>query len=185
MKKGDRVRLPATLSQPAGEYRIVRIDADLIHLVSTKGGVKRQVPGDQLPQLMERATPAPSAAFHTGAFNRDEGVLSLSGYGVGATAEMPALNRQIALRRVFEQPAAQLRVANDEVYRAEWGEARTEKRLVKMMRCLESFISLHMSRGLEYRRAIAEWKEDLEWLDAKLRAPNGFRYRSMWLPEGV
>ena len=41
MKVGDRVRLPRTLSQPAGEYRVVAVDANYIRFVSTKEGVKR------------------------------------------------------------------------------------------------------------------------------------------------
>lgn len=174
MKVGDRVRLPPTLSQPGGEYRIVAIDDNHFRVVSTKGAVNRRVAKDQLLILIARATPAPTTVVDANAFARDEGVLSRTGYRVGAAAAMPSINRQIALGRVFETPAAQLPVGNDDVYRAEWGEARSEKRLSKMTRCLETFISLHLSRGLRYRRSIAEWKEDLQWLDVELRVPNGF-----------
>jgi hypothetical protein len=171
MKVGDRVRLPPTLSQPGGEYRIVAIDDDRFRLVSTKERVKRAVAKDQLPALVARATPAPTTALDADAFARDEGVLSRSGYHVGAAAAMPAINRQIVLRRVFTMPAAQLPSGNDEAYRAEWGEERSQKRLYKMACCLESFISAHLTRGLEYKRSIAEWKEDLAWLGVELGAP--------------
>lgn len=84
---------------------------------------------------------------------------------------MPAINRQIVLRRVYAMPPAKLPAGNDEAYRAEWGEERSQKRLSKMARCLESFISLHLRRDHEYQRSIKEWKEDLEWLDKELGAP--------------
>jgi len=171
MKMGDRVRLPPSLSQPAGEYRIVAFDDNYVRLVSTKQGVKRSVSKDELPVLIGRATPAPTTVLAADAFARDEGVLSRSGYHVGAAAALPAVNRQIVLHRVFAMPAAQLPAGNDEAYRAEWGEARSQKRLSKMARCLESFISVHLTRGHEYQRSIKEWKEDLDWLDKELGAP--------------
>ena len=171
MKIGDRVRLPPTLSQPGGEYRIVAVDDDHVRLRSTKGGVKRIVAKDQLPVLAARATPVPTTVLAADAFGRDEGILSRSGYRVGAAAAMPTINRQIVLRYVYGMSAAQLPAGNDEAYRAEWGEARSQERLNKMARCLESFISLHMKRGQEYQRSINEWKEDLEWLGEELGAP--------------
>jgi len=171
MKIGDRVTLPPTLSQPGGEYRIVALDDNDVHLISTKGWVKRSVASDQLPVLAARATPAPTTVLAADAFARDEGVLSRSGYHVGAAAAMPAINRQIVLRRVFAMPAAKLPAGNDDAYRAEWGEECSQKRLSKLARCLESFISVHLTRGHEYKRSIKEWREDLEWLDDELGAP--------------
>ncbi len=171
MRIGDRVRLPPTLSQPGGEYRIVAVDEAHVRLVSTKESVKRSVAKDQLSVLAARATRAPTTVLAADAFTRDEGVLSLSDYHVGAAAAMPAINRQIVLRRVFAMPAAELPAGNDEAYRAEWGDERSQKRLAKMARCLESFISVHLARGHEYKRSIKEWKEDLEWLAKELGAP--------------
>ena len=84
---------------------------------------------------------------------------------------MPAINRQIVLRRVFAMPRAKLPAGNDDAYRAEWGEECSQKRLSKLARCLESFVSVHLTRGHEYQRSIKEWREDLEWLDEKLGAP--------------
>ncbi len=182
MNVGDWVRLPATLSQAAGDYRIVKILGDYVELVS-KTGERRMEALDRLPTLVERATPKPTSSVTTDSFRRDEGVLSSLGYHVGATAGLPPDNRQIVLRRVFEMDAAQLPVGNDEDYRAEWGERRSENRLAKMMRCLESFISLRLGQGVQYnRRSIREWKEDLHWLDSELRAPNGFKCYPMWFP---
>ena len=148
MRVGDRVRLPPTLSQPAGEYCIVAIEGNEIRLVS-KNGIERRVTKDDLPILVGRATPAVTAPVSADSFNRDDGVLSQAGYHVGSAAAMPAINRQIVLRRVFEMPAVLLPVGGDESYRAEWGEPCSERRLSKMMRCLESFISLRVDRGFQ------------------------------------
>jgi hypothetical protein len=153
MNVGDWVRLPATLSQAAGDYRIVKIVGDYVELVSKKGE-RRMEALDRLPTLVERATPKPTSSVTTDSFRRDEGVLSSLGYHVGATAGLPA----------------------------EWGERRSENRLAKMMRCLESFISLRLGQGVQYNRSIREWKDDLHWLDTELRAPNGFRCYPMWFP---
>jgi hypothetical protein len=181
VKVGEWVRLPPTLSQAAGEYRIAAIVGNRVQLVSRKG-VRRVEAQDRLSSLIERATPRPTSPVATGSFSRDEGVLSSLGYHVGATAGLPPASRQIVLRRVFDMPATQLPVGQDQGYRAEWGDRCSEKRLSKMMRCLESFISLHLGRGVQYRRSISEWREDLQWLDAELRAPNGFTCYPMWFP---
>lgn len=180
MNIGDRVSLPATLSHPAGEYRIVQIDGADVRLRS-KSGIERWVRGGHLPALIERATPPPSSPVNADSFQRDEGVLRRSGYRVGAMG-LPVVNRQIVLRRIFQMPASKLPVGDDELYRAEWGEAASEKRTTKMFRCLENFILLHLGRDITYARSIAEWKVDLHWIDVELRAPNAFRCHPMWFP---
>ena len=88
---------------------------------------------------------------------------------------MPAINRQIALLRVFTTLAKDLPVGTDEPYRVEWGEAGTEARFAKMRRCLESFVDLHLKHPPEYRRSIAEWRDDLRWLEREVGA--------QWLPK--
>jgi hypothetical protein len=181
MKVGDRIRLPPTLSHPADEYRVVEIVANQVRLVS-KHGARRWVSASQLQDLIERATPVKSSPVTPDSFDRDEGVLSLAGYHVGSTAGLPPVNRQIVLRRVFDMPTAVLPVGRDDSYRAEWGEASSKKRLRKMVRCLESFISMHLGRGVQYRKSIADWKADLQWIATELGAANGFKCYPMSFP---
>src|SRR5689334_328001 len=98
MKVGDRVKLPPSLSEPGGEYRIVAMNADTVRLRS-KHGVERRVAKDQLPILLARATPIATTPVSSESFSRDHGVLSQEGYHVGAIANLPPVNRQIVLRR--------------------------------------------------------------------------------------
>jgi len=173
-KIGDRLRLPPTLSQPGGEYRIVSIAEGSVRLRS-KDGVERYENAEDLPSLLCRARPVASTPITSDTFRRDDGVLSAEGYHVGMTAGLAPNRRQIVLRRVFNKPATELLVGGDEIYRAEWGEARSEARLAKIIRCLESFINLHWNRGRQYRKSISDWIADLTWLDEELREPNGFK----------
>ncbi len=182
LKVGDRLRLPATLSQPGGEYRVVAIKDDMVEFRSSKDNVTRFVKLDDVPALLERLTPTATTPITSESFGRDHGVLSQMGYRVGAHAALPAINRQIALRRVFTTLAKDLPVGTDEPYRVEWGEAGTEARFAKMRRCLESFVDLHLKHPPEYRRSIAEWRDDLRWLEREVGEPNGFpSHHTLWL----
>jgi hypothetical protein len=171
---GDRIRLPASFAEPSGEYLVVSIEGEFAVLRSAKDNIKRHVRLGELPDLLARTSPVPTSPITSGAFGRDDGVLSALGYHVGATAALPPTNRQIALRLAFGMPYSKLPVGSDEIYRAEWGEADSEQRFAKMLRCLESFISLHLNRGSEYHRSIREWKADLEWLQDEIGIRNGF-----------
>ena len=152
----------------------MKIDRETAELLSSKDNLRRFVRLDEIPGLIERTTPPPSVPVTSDSFHRDRGVLSELGYRVGAHAAMPAINRQIALRRVFNRPSEKLPVGIDEAYRAEWGDAGTVERFAKMARCLESFVQLHARHPDKYRRSIAEWKADLKWLETEIGDPYGF-----------
>ena len=87
-------------------------------------------------------------------------MLAAVGYRVGQSG-VPAHQRRAILRSLVDRPYRKLpRVSGIR----DWGAAKTEARMTKLVHCLASFAANARRRMNPPRSAIADWENDLEWL---------------------
>ncbi|MFM8856295.1 MAG: hypothetical protein ACKOI2_03645 [Actinomycetota bacterium] len=93
----------------------------------------------------------------------DKGVLSEVGYHVGISGLETEARRQI-LRKVVNLVLIGIAPSSGGEIR-EWGDPRSEQRIVKIANCLAGFTSqARRRRRADMSRAIADWESDLHWL---------------------
>jgi hypothetical protein len=96
---------------------------------------------------------------------RELGILSASGYRVGATQGVREDIRRRLLNSLFLDD--DLSDIDDVDYSAEWGNARTGDRLKKLVDSLTSFTkNAKRKERADMRQAISEWVADLQYLKA-------------------
>ena len=104
--------------------------------------------------------PAQRHGYHQSRFYRDaEGLMSYVGYRVGAKG-LPRNIRWKILDCILHNPLPNVISEN---YMSEWGEPQSDARLTKMKNCLTAFAE--SPRTGDWRKAISEWHEDLEYLE--------------------
>jgi len=103
----------------------------------------------------------------------DRGLLRELGYKVGEQGESEE-NRHDILNFVFD--CSDLPNVNDENYMDSWGEARSEKRLKKLVNSLSGFIRLRENHPDDNTLAISQWSDDLNYIKEEIYHANRFSF---------
>lgn len=115
----------------------------------------------------------------TAVFTTKEGLLSYCGYKVGANG-LPLDPRRKILDAIF---LAQLPPIDDPVYRAQWGEPRSAKRLQKLAETMAAFVRNAKRRdAARMEKSIREWETDLAYLK---RRHYDNRFSFPWPPTAI
>mgnify|MGYP001306304517 CR=1 FL=1 len=99
-------------------------------------------------------------------FNSELGLLGLLGYRVGENG-LPTQRRRKIISKVIVIPTEMVESATRVLHRSvdnihEWGEAGSRKRIHKLVRTLEAFISLNEDNPSK-NEAVRNWSSDLSW----------------------
>ena len=168
IEPGRWYQLKATLSMPAGTYRVSRVKGDTV-VVSGRKHTRHTLSRKQFENLLQFGAPRPST--HSAPVqipHFEQGMLSACGYRVGMSG-LPASQRRSILQQLMETPAERLPLINTEEYRASWGQANTYERLKRIVRDLRSFASSSSLRANPADVAIDNWRSDEHWLLDKYR----------------
>lgn len=91
-----------------------------------------------------------------------EGLLGHLGYTVGEQG-LGTFDRQTILDKVYEMET--LPQVSNQMYREQWGEPETAKRLKKMAWSIATFRKNHLRQPNTYAKAIRHWEKDLGYLE--------------------
>jgi hypothetical protein len=97
---------------------------------------------------------------YTPEFEVEQSPLHVMGYRVGNSGEDDETRREI-LRQVFE---GQLPIVSERSYMDGWGEPRSGQRLRRIAEHIANQCTKNSSRAQSMQQAIADWKDDLQWL---------------------
>ena len=156
--KGDFYLAP-TLSFPEGWYRASQ-HGDIIELTS-KCGSKHYISETLFLRLRQdgpRHRVRTAARKHL--FAQEQGILGALGYRVGERG-LTTHQRRKLLIDALTLPLNRLPQVGNRAYLEEWGEARSQQRLGKMIDCLSSFAATARNRAQPPTMAIQDWESDL------------------------
>ena len=126
-------------------------------LALIRGLHSRDADADE-PEWPHQARATRAEALSGSVFPHADGMLSFMGYQVGTTSTLTPTDRRHILSYVFY---GRLPLVSSEAYTAEWGEPASRARLSKLTKTISAFIENAQRRRTDMRVAIADWKEDL------------------------